>query len=275
MDPLIITCAITGAEVQKTQQPHLPITANEQALAAAEVLKAGASIIHLHVRDKNGAPTQDLECFRQASESIRQAAQGILLQYTTGGAIGDSIEDRIKPLSLEPEMASLNMGSMNFGNDVFLNSPADIQTIAKEIKAHNILPELEVYDLGMIEAAAKMLKQKMIPEKFRIQFVLGVPGGASGDIDSLCFLLNRAKNLLGSHISWSVAGIGRFQLPVATHAILMGGHVRVGFEDNIYYKKGVLADSNAQLVARINRLATELDREIATPQQTRQIMGLA
>jgi 3-keto-5-aminohexanoate cleavage enzyme len=268
--PLIITCAITGAETTRHQQPKLPITPYEQAAAAAEAVQAGASVIHLHVREDDGQPSQRPERFKESIEAIRRAAPGVIIQISTGGAIGESIENRAKPLALKPEMASLNLGTMNFGEDIFYNHPKDIVALAAKIYENGITPEIEIYEVGMLETAFRMVKKKQLRGPLHCQFVLGVPGGMSGELKNLVHLVS----MLPEDAHWGVAGVGRFQLPLAVHTLLMGGHVRVGFEDNIYYKKGELAKSNAQLVERVANLSRELGREVATPEVARQIMGL-
>lgn len=222
------------------------------------------------MREDDGAPSQRLERFREAITAIRKKAPGVIIQISTGGAIGESIENRAKPLELKPEMASLNLGTMNFGEDVFYNHPKDIAALAERIYANGITPELEVYEAGMLESAFRLLKKGILKEPLHFQFVLGVPGGMSGDLKNLMHLVS----LLPARAHWAVAGIGRFELPLALHALLLGGHVRVGFEDNIYYSKGVLAESNAQLVARVVRMAHEVGREVATPGVARKILGL-
>lgn len=275
--PLIITCAITGAETTREKQPNLPITPEEQARAAEEAVHAGASVIHLHVRDEAGLPTQNVDRFEEAIGAIRKRVPEVIIQISTGGAVGESIENRAKPLRLKPDMASLNLGTMNFGDDIFMNHPKDIVALASKMHHAGIVPELEIYEAGMLESAFRFAKQAVLRQPFHFQFVLGIPGGMSGDPRNLNLLLS----LLESHganageIHWGVAGIGRFQLPLAVHAILLGGHVRVGLEDNIYYRKGEIAKSNAQLVERVARIARELDREIATPAMARKILGLA
>ena len=272
-EPLIITCAITGAETTRAHQPNLPITPEEQAIASEQAVKAGASVIHLHVREDDGRPTQRVERFEEAIHAIRKRCPGVIIQISTGGAIGESIEKRAQPLSLKPEMASLNLGTMNFGDEVFMNHPQDIKALAVHMNHLGVVPELEVYEAGMLENAFRLVKQGVLKEPLHFQFVLGVPGGMSGDPRNLFHMVS----LLPVHSSsrkcnWGVAGVGRFQLPIAVQSIIMGGHVRVGFEDNIYYRKGELAQSNAQLVARIKRISVELGREVATLEQAREIL---
>jgi 3-keto-5-aminohexanoate cleavage enzyme len=273
--PLIITCAITGAETTRDRQPNLPITPEEQGEAAAACAAAGASIIHLHVRDDQGKPTQDLARFRQSIEAIRKRAPELIIQISTGGAIGESIDNRAAPLQLKPEMASLNLGTMNFGDDVFFNHPRDIVALAAKMHQFGVTAELEIYEVGMLETAFRMAKQGLLREPLCFQFVLGVPGGMSGETRNLVHLIGTLHEGLGGQAShWGVAGIGRYQLPLAVQAIAMGGHVRVGFEDNIYYRKGEIAQSNAQLVERVARLAGELGREVVTPKKARELLFL-
>jgi 3-keto-5-aminohexanoate cleavage enzyme len=269
--PVIITCAITGAETTRDKQPNLPVTPKEQALAAEAAIKAGASIIHLHVREEDGKPSQRVERFEESIHAIRKLAPEAIIQISTGGAIGESIENRAKPLTLKPEMASLNLGTMNFGDDVFFNHPRDIVALAARMHQNGVMPELEIYEAGMLESAFRLAKQGILREPLHFQFVLGVPGGMSGDPRNLFHLVSL---LPSDQFHWGVAGVGRYQLPLAVQAIIMGGHVRVGFEDNIFYRKGELAVSNAQLVERIVRIARELGREVATPDQARKILGI-
>lgn len=271
MNPVIITCAITGAETTREKQPNLPITPKEQAQAAADAVKAGASIIHLHVREDDGKPSQRVERFKESIDAIRAAAPGVIIQISTGGAVGESIDNRAKPLSLKPEMASLNLGTMNFGDDVFMNHPKDILGLASKMQSHGVMPELEVYEAGMLENAFRLAKQGVLREPMHFQFVLGVPGGMSGDPKNLVHLVSL---LPSTEFHWGVAGVGRFQLPLAVQALVMGGHVRVGFEDNIFYRKGEVAKSNAQLVERVARIANELGREVASPAVARKLLGI-
>jgi 3-keto-5-aminohexanoate cleavage enzyme len=167
-------------------------------------------------------------------------------------------------------MATLSMGTMNFGPDIFENTEKTIRTISRAAQENGVMLELEIFDYGMMDTVDRFLRKGFIPKKFHVDFVLGVPGGMSGDIKHLVLLRDRLK----SSQTWTVAGLGRFQLPLSAHAIAMGGHVRVGIEDNIYYRKGELVKSNAQLVGRVVRIAKELDRPIATVEKSKQILGL-
>jgi len=268
-DPLIISCALVGAELNREIYPPLPITPLEIARAAEEAVKAGAAIIHLHVRDKEGNPTQSKDVFREVSRQIHDRCDCIL-QYSTGGAVGTPLAKRCEPLDLKPEMATLSMGTMNFGAEIYENSEETITTIAGKIQEHGILPELEIFDYGMLESVDRFLAGNIIPKRFHIDFVLGIPGGMAATARNMVLLVDR----LQENQSWSVAAVGRYQLPLTTQAITMGGHIRVGIEDNIYYRKGELATSNGQLVARMVRIAEELERPVATVAEAREILGL-
>jgi 3-keto-5-aminohexanoate cleavage enzyme len=268
-NPLIITCALVGAELTRTGYPYLPLTPDEIAMAAEEAVAAGATILHLHVRDEQGRPSQKAEIFAEVSAKI-QSRCDCILQYSTGGAVGTPLAERCAPLQLRPEMATLSMGTMNFGAEIYENSEATISAIAAAIKANGIIAELEIFDLGMLESVDRLTARGILPDKFHIDFVLGVPGGMAASLRNLVLLVDR----LTPSQTWTVAALGRQQLPFSAHAIAMGGHVRVGIEDNIYYRKGELARSNAQLVARAVRLADELLRPVASVSEARAILGL-
>ncbi|SHE27867.1 MULTISPECIES: 3-keto-5-aminohexanoate cleavage protein [Caloramator] len=270
MEKLIITCALTGAEVTKEQNPAVPYTAEEMAQSAYEAYIAGASILHIHVREDDGTPTQNKERFKVILDAIRQKCPDAILQVTTGGAVGMSDEERLAPVKLRPEMATLDAGTINFGDEVFVNSFPSLINFAKKMKEFNIKPEIEVFDRGMIENAKRLVKMGLLDTPLHFDFVLGVPSGMPADIDSLTYMVRSIPE--GS--TWTVAGIGRHQLPMAIFAILLGGHVRVGLEDNIYYNKGELAKSNAQLVERVVRIAKELGRDVATPNEARRILNI-
>jgi len=269
MEKLIITAAITGAETTKEMNPHLPCTPEEQAAAAEECWKAGASVVHLHVRDSQGKPSQELALFERVTKLIRDRCD-LIIQFSTGGAVGTPIKDRLAPLSLKPDMASLNVGSINFGNEVFENLPKDIDALATHMLASGIKPEIEVYDLGMLEYGVSLVQKGKIKNPAHFQFVLGTKYGISGDPQNLILM----KNKIPASCSFAVAGIGRNQLQLAPIAIVAGGHVRVGFEDNLYFSKGVLAKSNAQLVERIKNLALTLQRDVANPSEARKILSI-
>lgn len=269
MDKLIITAAMVGAEITRNQQPNLPITPEEIAAAAEACYHAGASIIHLHVRRDDGTPTQDGERFRETIEAIRKRCN-IIVQVSTGGAVWMSEEERLQPVTLNPEMATLTCGTVNFGNEVFFNGPSLLEHFAQSMKNHHVRPEFEIFDVGMIANALQLAKKGLVEPPFHFDFVLGVPGALPASANNLLHLVGS----LPGGASWSVAGVGRHQLPMAALAVTLGGHVRVGFEDNIFYRKGELATSNAQLVERVVRIAKELDRPIATPDEARVLLGI-
>lgn len=269
MEKLIITACLTGAEVTREQQPNLPITPDEIAEAAYECYLAGASMVHVHARDKDGNPTQDYEVYKEIKEKI-EAKCNIIFQPSTGGATHHTAEERMQPIELKPEIATLSMGTCNFGHDVFMNTEKNIQIFAERMNELGVKPELECFEKGMIDTALRLAKKGIIKTPMHFDFVLGVPGAMGGDLRNLLFMVESIPP--GS--TWTVAGVGRFQLPLNIAAITLGGHVRTGFEDNIYYKKGELAKSNAQLVERIVRISKEFAREIATPDEARVILGL-
>ncbi len=269
MQKLIITAALTGAEVTREQQPALPVTPQEIAAAAEECAKAGASIVHLHAREADGTPTQDRETYRRIIAAIRERCD-VIVQVSTGGAVGMTSAERLAPVTLAPEMATLSMGTVNFGDDVFMNHPADMETFLHAMQQHGVKPEFEIFDTGMITTLNRWLKKGLLQGPQHVDFVLGIPGGMAGTPQALLYMVEQ----LPPAATWTVAGIGSAQLPLGTLAILLGGHVRVGFEDNVYYRKGELASSNAQLVSRIARISEELNRPVATPAQARAILGL-
>lgn len=270
MEKLIITVAPVGAEVTKKDNPYLPITPDEIAHEVLRCYNAGASVVHLHARDESGNPTQKKERYKEIIEKIKEKVPDIIIQISTGGAIGMSFEERAEPLELNPEFASLTLGTVNFGDGVFYNPPDWIRKFAQIMKERKIKPEIEVFEAGMIDNALRLLKENLLEEPLHFDFVLGVPGGMSGDPKNLIFLVNS----IPKNSTWMVAGIGRFEFPLGVIAVTLGGNVRVGFEDNIYLKKGVLAKSNAELVERIVKFSLEFGREIATPEEARKILNI-
>lgn len=266
MEKLIITCALDGAEVTKEQNRYLPVTPVEIAEDALRVRQAGAAMVHVHGRLPDGRPTQAAAVYAEIISEIR-ARTDIIVQCSTGGAVGMSAEERLQPVMLRPEMASLTAGTVNFGRDVFMNSPDMMEHFAKVMKEQGVVPEIEAFDVGHIANALALVKQGILTLPLHFDFVMGVPGGIPGSVKNLLLM----SESIPEGCTWSVAGIGRAQLPLATAAIILGGHVRVGLEDNIFYSKGVPA-SNEMLVARVVRLARELGREVATPDEARRIL---
>ena len=270
MEKLIITAAICGAEVTKEHNPNLPVTADELAKEALKAEKAGASIIHLHVRDDQGNPTQDKDIFKKAIDRMNEIGVTAIIQPSTGGAAGMSWKERIQPIYLNPEMATLDCGTTNFGDEIFVNDLPLMRNFAKEMKKQNVLPELECFEVGHIYNALKLKKEGFLDKHLHFDLVLGVPGAMPASVKNLLFMVEH----LPDNATWTSAGVGRYQLELAYHTIIMGGHVRVGFEDNIFYKKGELAESNAQLVKRVVRLANEYGREVANPNEAREILEI-
>jgi 3-keto-5-aminohexanoate cleavage enzyme len=270
MDKLIITVAGVGAETTREAQPALPVSAREIGAAAAACREAGASMFHLHVRDAAGSPTQAKEVFAAAIEEIRKRSD-IIIQTSTGGAMGMTADERLQPLELKPEMASLTTGTANFGDEVFFNDTALMSEFYQRQIAAGVRPEFEIFEAGQIDNALKLVRTYgPAGPLMHWDFVLGVPGSMSGEPRNLVFLVDRIPE--GS--TWTCTGIGRWHMPVTMTALALGGNVRLGFEDNIFYHKGVLAGSNAQLVARVARLAKEWDRDCATPDEARRILKL-
>lgn len=270
MEKLIITCCLTGAEVTKEQNPAVPYTPEEMAQSAYEAYTAGASILHLHVRENDGTPTQSKEVFKKNIELIREKCPKAIIQVSTGGAVGMSDEERLQPVELFPEMATLDCGTCNFGDDIFVNSWKSLVNFATKMKENKVKPEIEVFERGMVETAVKLQKMGLIEAPMHFDFVLGVPGAMPATMEDLMHMVR----MIPQGSTWTVAGVGRFQLPMSAAAIILGGHARVGLEDNIYYSKGELVKSNAQFVERTVRLANELGREIATPDEARKILSL-
>jgi 3-keto-5-aminohexanoate cleavage enzyme len=268
MTPLVLTAAVCGAEVTKADNPAVPYSPEELAAEAVACFREGCRVIHLHVRRPDGTPTQDRETFKAAIEAIHAAVPEVIVQTSTGGAVGMSVEERTQPLDLDPAFCSLTTGSVNFGDEVFLNTFPMIEAIACKAVSRGVRMEIEVFDAGFVDNALLLAKRGIIPPPFHFDFVLGVPGGMTGTEDRLDFLLTTIPP--GS--TWTVAGIGRFELPLARAAIARGGHVRVGLEDNLYVSKGVLAKGSWELVRTVVGYAAEAGRPIATPEEARGIL---
>lgn len=269
MDPLIVTVAGVGAELTLEQQPNLPVTPEDLARDAAECAEAGASIYHLHVRDAGGRPTMAVEAFDAGMRAIADASD-LIVQFTSGGAVSDAEDARIAPLELRPEMASLTTGSVNFGDEVFWNPRPLVERFYKRMRALGILPEFEIFEAGMVEAADRLCRDAGEDHHRHYDFVLGVPGAMPAWPDAVELLSAR----IPSGATWSATGIGRAHEEVARAAITAGGHVRTGFEDVRFVGPGEPARSNRHLVERVAAAAAEHGRELATPGVARQILGL-
>jgi len=272
MTKLVVTAAVTGSRISREQTPAIPITPEEIAQSCIECWEAGAAIVHIHVRDlETNRGTQDLGLFRRVVEPLREKTD-LILCLTTSGIPGRNLptEQRLIPLELRPELASLDAGTINLGGAIFANTPEFMDAAAAAMREKGVKPELEVFDSGMIVTCLRMRDEGKLDEPLHFQFVLGTPWGAPATPKSILHL----HDLIPDDATWSVIGIGKDQLPMSMMALAMGGHIRVGLEDGIYYKRGELARSSAQFVERIVRIAGEYGREVATPVEARKILGL-
>jgi uncharacterized protein (DUF849 family) len=296
---VIITCAVTGSIHTPSMSPYLPVTPDEIAEAAIGAAKAGAAIVHLHARNpKDGSPTQDPEVFRQFLPKIRSASD-VVVNLTTGGAPTMSTEERLQPaLRLKPEVASLNMGSMNFGlyemlgrykefqhdwekpylagsdERIFKNTFRDIQMILERCRENETRFEIECYDIGHLYTASHFLDRGLLKPPLFIQSVFGIRGGIGPHPEDVLHMKRTADRLFGDAYYWSVLGAGRNQMFVAAMSAVMGGNVRVGLEDSLWLGRGQLAKSNAEQVGKARRILEELGFAIATPDDARQMLKL-
>ena len=271
MEKLIITAAICGAEVTKEQNPAVPYTVEEIVREAKSAVDAGAAIVHLHVREDDGTPTQSKARFKECIDAIYEVCPDVIIIPSTGGAVGMSAEERLQPTELYPEMATLDCGTCNFGDDVFENTMPMMRDFGKRMIENNIKPEYECFEMGHLDTVLKMAQKGQVPgAPMQFNFVLGVPGCTPATVQNLAWMVNAIP--AGS--TWTATGIGRHAFTVAAHAIAMGGNVRVGFEDNLNLERGVLAKSNGELVAKVVRIAKELGREVATSAEAREILSL-
>lgn len=271
MEKLIIAAAICGAEVTKEQNPAVPYTIEEIAREAKSAYDAGAAIIHLHVRWDDGTPTQDTGRFQEAVDAIYKLCPDVIIQPSTGGAVGMTDLERLASIDITPtpEMATLDCGTLNFGGDeIFVNTDNTIANFAQIMKDKGIKPEIEVFDKGMIDIALRMDRKGLLVHPLHFDFVLGVQMSAT--LRDLAFMVGSIPQ--GS--TWTACAIGRYNYDIAAGAIIMGGHVRVGFEDSLYLRRGVLAKSNGEMVERVVELANFFGREIATPDEARKILSL-
>jgi uncharacterized protein (DUF849 family) len=297
--PVIISCAITGSIHTPSMSPHLPVTPEQISTSAVEAAAAGAAIVHLHARDPaDGRPTQDPEVYRRILPAIKNACD-VVMNVTTGGATTMGVDERLQPaLVLGPELASLNMGSMNFGlyemmsrhaswqhewevpylrdsdDRIFRNTFRDIARILEACADHGTRFELECYDVGHLYTAAHFLDRKLLEPPLFIQSVFGIRGGIGVHPEDVMQMKRTCDRLFGDAYHWSVLGAGRNQMRLATQSVVLGGNVRVGLEDSLWIGKGRLATSNAEQVAKIRRIIEELGLAIATPAEARAMLRL-
>ncbi len=269
MDKLIITVALTGNVPTKKMNPNVPVTPGEIAADVRRCADEGAALFHVHARDEEQRPTLRLPNFKANVRKIKELAPQVIIQLSTGGRAGMDWEDRVNPVRLLPEMASFTTGSNNLPGIVYENSPQFIEYLAKVYQQTGVKPEIEVFETGMINNALHLQKKGYIKPPLHFDFVLGAPGAMPGSVKNLLFL----SESIPAGSTWSVAGIGRQEIPLAVAAIVLGGHVRVGLEDNLFMPDGSPA-SNPLLVQKVVRMAREIGREIATPAEARAILSL-
>ena len=269
MQKLIVSVALTGNVPTKEMNPHLPETADEIAADVKRCLDAGASIFHMHARDAHRKPTLDISVIKENVRKVKAAAPQAILQLSTGARAGRDWEERVDPVRLLPEMASFTTGSNNMPNTVYENSPQFIEYLARVFQETGVKPEIEVFETGMINNALFLEKKKLLTFPLHFQFVLGVPGAMPASVKNLLFL----SESIPAGSTWTVAGIGKGEIPLSAAAIVMGGHVRIGLEDNLFMPDGSPA-SNPKLVEKVVKFAREIGREIATPEETRAILSL-
>lgn len=271
-DKRIITVATTGAWPTKENNPNVPMTPQEIARDVVECYHAGASICHLHMRDENGAGTMSRELFEETVRLIKDSGIDILLNLTTSGALDANDETRQAHLrSIRPELASYDAGSMNWMHKtVFLNTPKFLEQLGNTMQELDVKPEIEIFDVGMMYNAEYYTKKGVLKAPLHYQFVLGAAGGMTATVDNLLFL----KNLMPEGSTWSALGIGRAHVPIMLATLALGGHLRVGMEDNVYFAVGELAESNAQLVKRAADIIRASGMEVATPGDARKILGI-
>ncbi|MFH1059850.1 MAG: 3-keto-5-aminohexanoate cleavage protein [Pseudomonadota bacterium] len=294
----IITAAVTGSIHTPSMSPYLPVTAEELIADIMSVYEAGGAVAHLHVREEDtGRPNADPEIYRKVASEVKKRCD-IVLCPTTGGRLGEPLENRVRVVTtLHPELASLNAGSLNFAlfhivknydewkyewekeylqgteDFIFPNTFYTMRKFTAAMAEQGTKPEFEVYDVGMINNLALLIREGHVKTPVYLQFVMGILGGIPATIENLVHLVETARRQIDD-FQWSVCAAGRFQFPLTTHALLMGGHARVGLEDNLYLEKGVLAKNSGEQVAKLIRIARELGIEPATPAEAREILGL-
>lgn len=298
MSKVVITAAITGAIHVPTMSEYLPLTPEQITDEAVRAAEAGAAMVHIHARDpKDGKPSPDLELYRKILTGIKERSD-VIICVTTGGGLGMTPEQRVAPVrEFKPEVASFNMGSVNFAlypfakklettkypwekpylemteDFAFANTFKTLKHFCQTMNECGTLPEMEIYDVGMINNAAQLVEEGYLKKPMYLQFVMGILGGIPATADNLLFLSNTARRHLEG-FSWSVCAAGRHQFPMGIMGVLLGGNMRVGLEDSIYLERGVLAKSNAEQVTKAVRLVRELSLDTATPDEARTMLGL-
>ncbi|MCL4475760.1 MAG: 3-keto-5-aminohexanoate cleavage protein [Nitrospirae bacterium] len=286
---VIITCAVTGSADTVGKHPEIPVTPEEIARSAIEAAQAGAAVAHIHVRDpKTGKVSLELDHYREVVERIRDSGSDVLINLTTGpgsryvpddlnprvGGLGTNLvlpEQRVRQVEeLRPDLCSLDVGTMNFGEQAFINTPKHLRTMAQAIRAAGVKPELEVFEAGHVVLARHMMEEGMLATPALFQICLGISWGMPATAESMIFM----RDLLPPGSVWAAFGISRYEFPMVAQAVILGGHVRVGLEDNLYIESGVLAPNNATLVEKAAKIVTLMGAEPATPDAARRILGL-
>ncbi|MCI8608094.1 MAG: 3-keto-5-aminohexanoate cleavage protein [Firmicutes bacterium] len=271
-DKVIVTAALTGAVTTKKDNANLPTQPEEICKSALECYAAGAAVVHIHVRDEEDGASMRYDRFEAAVSRIRETGCPVLLNLTSSGGQGFGWEERIKPFkALKPELASFDAGTMNWLNTVvFMNEPGFLELCGKEMIEAGVKPEIEIFDMGMLNTAKYYLKKGILKAPAHFQLCLGAPGGMEATTENLLYLVNH----LPEDCTWSAFGIGKGANEVMMAALALGGNIRVGLEDNVYYNAGIKAESNAQFVERVKRIAAELGKSLATPEEAREILGI-
>jgi uncharacterized protein (DUF849 family) len=270
--PCIITVAITGSVPKKIDNPTIPITVSEQIESTRMCYDAGASLVHLHVRNEDESPSSDVNKFKELLAGIKESCPNMIIQFSTGGR-GRSHEERGQMLYLKPDMASLATGSVNFPTSIYENPPSLINDLAHSMLNNSIKPEVEIFDLAMLYNAIEMVKDGLLLEPIHVQFVFGIRNALPAKKNILEFQINELKKFLPQS-TWTAAGLGKSQLIVNEWSLELGGHCRTGLEDNIKYDKTRLANGNEELVERLALLSNKFNRPVATPTEAREILGL-
>jgi 3-keto-5-aminohexanoate cleavage enzyme len=270
-DPLLITVAPTGAETAKSDCPQLPTTLEELVQTAQDCERAGAAMIHVHIRDDDHRPTLDLRRLTDTVQALREAT-GLIVQLSTGGSVHDPLDQRLKVLDAEPDSCSLTMGTTNFGDDVFSNPWPFVRELYQLAQERGVVPEFELFDLGQVHALTRLLDRYGLPSggKVHVDLVMGVPGGMNGTTDAL---VAAVRDLPAQTTSWSATGIGRSTLAVILASLSKGGHLRVGMEDVLTMSRGVPVESNAQLVERAVEIGRMVQRTPMTTDEARELIG--
>ena len=272
-EPCIITVAITGAVPRKEDNPAVPVVPSEQIESTHEAFEAGASLVHVHVRNDDQSPGSDPEKFRQIQEGVKKYCPEMIIQFSTGGR-GRELAKRGAMLDLRPDMASLATGSVNFPTSIYENPPGFVEELASTMLEYDIKPEIEIFDAAMLYNAANLVKKGLLKTPVHVQFVLGIPNALPARRKLLEFLISESQEILPDS-TWTAAGIGRHQFTVNQWCLELGGHCRTGLEDNIKYDRDRLAKNNAELVTKIVDVIDQYDRYPASPEEARQLLNLA